>query len=325
MSPYGIHLTLLAVLGGCAPTEPRPEAQKGALMGQAWPEDLAILAQTCDEQPFPELAITCRVQGAANAAARGQVDQAEQFCAAIQEPLWKEECHFRAGESAAVTANLGVAIGHCARAGRFSRNCLTHTVWALPRTDHEPGSNAPTAIVEAAAAARATLAADPGVAGEGHDLVLAALGRKVLYGSGQPDPDRARDPGPAGAALRTGLALELLRLEPNLSLPELLAIWNNERAFPQSSPIIGPLPPGRYAPPIPQEEAAGLPHLPLFGGGFRIIATEPTVDFEVAALEAMWWANSPHLANPIAQPAEPAGSERPREIRLTLQKLASTP
>ena len=49
------------------------------------------------------------------------------------EGTWRDECHFRAGEELGRAGHTIPGLRHCGQAGRFARNCITHTVWRLPR------------------------------------------------------------------------------------------------------------------------------------------------------------------------------------------------
>jgi hypothetical protein len=46
---------------------------------------------------------------------------------------------------------------------------------------------------------------------------------------------------------------------------------------------------GRYTIPIDAPHEVGLPHLPTFGGGQRLVGETPEEDAFIAALEGMFW------------------------------------
>ena len=46
--------------------------------------------------------------------------------------VWEWECAFRLGEELATAGDLAVGLKHCSMAGRFSQNCITHSIWRSP-------------------------------------------------------------------------------------------------------------------------------------------------------------------------------------------------
>jgi len=292
---------------------------------QPWPEDPVALAEVCDAQPFAELAITCRVQEAALRARRGEEEQAARACAQIPEGTWREECHFRLGEELATTGQAVPAVAWCAKAGWFARRCLTHAAWRLRPSERAELRTGPSELqaegAELLQAVEASLAAhpDPGVAGEGRDAFRAAWGRRVFLGSGRADPGLARVEGELGPALRTGWATEAVRLLGQRALPPeagslLHLAWTEGRIL-EGSPDPDP-PPERYPPFRPGPEDEGLPHLPLYGGGLRLVGETVDEDADIAILHALY-------GHPAAGPeAFAVGLDDPRpRVRWTAAKL----
>ncbi len=312
---------LLLACGLGAPTDPDPVARSL----QPWPDEAATLLASCEAEPFPELATTCRVQAAAHLAAQGRADAAGDVCALLDPGTWREECHFRVGEELAAAGQAAAAVAHCGQAGWFARRCITHAAWRLEL----PESLGPDASADALQADLSELLdlvqaglsrhADPGVVGEGRDSFQAAWGRAVYRGSGMADPAPARVQGERGPALRTGWATEAVRLlegPPSVDAAEhLLAAWRDGtvlRGPPAASPS-----PERVAPLQIGPHDQGLPHLPLYGGGLRLVGETVDQDATIAVLEALY-------GHPAATPAHFAAfldHEQPR-VRWTAARLS---
>lgn len=299
-------MSLLLVLLACA-SAPSEDPTEAAL--RPWPDDPAELNAVCASQPFPELQITCRVQEAAVWAARGAEPEAAAACALIPAGTWRDECHFRLGEELATTGRPIPAVAWCAQAGWFARRCVTHAAWRLriPLTS-TPGANTAGEATgsgppqrdellaqgaELLVAVEASLGrhSDPGVAGEGRDAFRAAWGRSVFLGSGRADPELARVEGELGPALRTGWATEAVRLLSLSTLPPeagalLVDAWHQGRTL-EGTPDPDPLP-ERYPPFRPAPEDEGLPHLPLYGGGLRLVGETIDEDAAIAILHALY-------------------------------------
>jgi hypothetical protein len=296
-----------------------------ALALAPYPQDPDQLLARCAQETVPELITTCRVQAAARLGHAGRSDEATALCARITDRTWREECHFRAGEELGHQGRTVDALGHCAAAGWFGRNCLTHVGWFLPRDPElHPGRGA--ASIAAAQEEllqqvdRALQGAGDGLEGEGHDILAASFGRNVYVGSGRCEPEAARLPGPAGAPLRTGFAVEAARLlaaaGETPTVPALVAIWRGERAPPTGPPLHESQRTGRYHPPISAPGERGLPHLPVYGGGLRLVGRDAEEDLEIAALEALFW-----LPNTTAEAFLP-WVDHPRErVRWTAARL----
>jgi hypothetical protein len=311
---------ILWLLIACDP-EPDPLSTATA----PWPQDPDALLPICDSQPFEELAVTCRVQAASFFGLRGQPQRAAEVCAMIPEGIWRDECHFRAGEELGRAGYTIPGLTHCAQAGRFARNCITHAAWRLPR---EPDL-APEEGAEIIGAAWSELSVQvtavlegigDGLEGEGLDLVQARFAYNVYVGSGQTDPAAAHLPHPLGGALRTGMAIEVVRLMEAAGQPATVAgivdIYTGAAPPMTGAPVTDREHLGRYHTPILSPHEAGQPHLPVYGGGLRLASLTANTDMVLAALEALYWL--PHTPADTFQP----WLESPEpDIRRTAAKL----
>jgi hypothetical protein len=296
----------ICLLLACAEEEEAPPAfdpRSEALT--AWKSDPIDLLAQCARQPFEELRITCLVQAAANLGRDGEAEKAYNICQGISTELWREECHFRAGEELGRAGRTIPALEHCADAGWFGRNCLTHTAWNLPRDPELNPSRAPekieTAAMELLAGVDNALAgAGDGLEGEGHDLVMARFGYNIYVGSGLSDPAPAHIEGPLGVVLRTGFAIETARLldpprEGNAHRPaavtveQILDVWAGRTEAPTGKNLEEGSRMGRYTTPVLSPLEAGSEYAPLFGGGLRLVGETPEEDLVIASLEALFW------------------------------------
>lgn len=284
-------IALLALALGCAP-EPAADPRAAALGD--WPTDPDALVTFCPGLPYPELVTTCRVQAAAGFGRTGRSDPAWAQCAAIGEAVWKEECHFRAGEELGRHGLTLEALRHCAAAGWFGRFCLTHAGWGLPRDPDLDSTVAPEDLERAGlellgAVDQVLSGAGDGLPGEGRDIVMARFGFNVYVGTGRAEPGPARLEGPLGAALRTGFAIEAARLSTDRSVEAIQAIWAGT-APPPTGPTLAPhARVGRYTVPLDSPHEQGQPHLPTFGGSRRLVGDTPDEDLVIAALDGLFW------------------------------------
>lgn len=89
------------------------------------------LASPCGQHPQPR---ACWSRFAYGKAATGDMTAAAGACAAVEAGPWREECWFQAGEAAAerrLAAGYADSLAMCALAGRFQRDCLSHSVSLL--------------------------------------------------------------------------------------------------------------------------------------------------------------------------------------------------
>ncbi len=287
---------LVALLGGCPSDEPGPVDLLAPL-----PRDPAEALEACAREPFPELATTCRVEAAARAAGADRPEVAEAACAAIDDPRWGEECHFRAGEELARRGRMGAALGHCMRAGRYGRFCVTHSAWhSPPQRALDPADVAAVLQRESASDAEVQVAVQ-GAAGElaaeARDTMRARFWFSTYLGSGSADPAAARAAPPASTpAARTGFALEAVRLllpreatVPADAVEQIAAIWRGDLPALTGSPLGPHHRHGRYHPPLGTRAEEGAAVLPQYGGGRRLVSSDPACDLTVATLEALYF------------------------------------
>ena len=67
------------------------EPDTRAVLSEPWPQDPEALLPICDQQPFEELTVTCRVQAAANFGLRGADERADAVCAQIPAGTWQDQ------------------------------------------------------------------------------------------------------------------------------------------------------------------------------------------------------------------------------------------
>ena len=170
----------------------------------------------CEPIEFPEIQSICRVSVAARSAASGDDRGAMLACSAMDEGMWKEECHFRAGEELGRLGNVERSLEHCALAGEYARNCVTHAAWGMPAIEglNSRSENALQEIERFGSSAQIILGrAGEGVSGEGLDVLLARAWFNLYLGSGVADPEVAREAvGLHGSHAMTSWALEAVRL-----------------------------------------------------------------------------------------------------------------
>lgn len=312
-----IALWLAGLLSGCG--QPEVDPLSASLSG--WPDDPVALLKVCEQQAFDELAITCRVQAAARFGERGDGVGAEAACALIPEGTWREECHFRAGEELGRAGETTEGLRHCAAAGWFARNCLTHAGWHLPPDPALTSTVDPAALAAAAdellgAVDQALASATDGVPGEGRDIVGSRFGYNVYVGTGVADPGPAHLDGPLGVVMRTGFGIEAARLLPDPSVEAILAVFRGERPPPTGAPLPERERVGRYTTPIPAPAEASAPRVPIYGGGLRLVGDGVEEDATIAALEGLFWRESTDGAIYLPYLDDP----RPR-VRWTAAKL----
>lgn len=132
--------------------EPRPDAQPQLPSPY---RDTAPLTAPCGAHAQPR---ACWSQLAYGRAAAGAMADAAGACKAIAEPQWQAECMFQAGEAAVerrLAEGYADGLALCALAGRYQRDCLSHTVSLLaqqapptPDGDWAPMASAAGTITE---------------------------------------------------------------------------------------------------------------------------------------------------------------------------------
>ncbi|HJN76794.1 MAG TPA: hypothetical protein QGF58_22885 [Myxococcota bacterium] len=276
--------------------------------------------ESCAAIPLEGHAITCRVQVAADAGARGDDELARAACGEIAEGTWRDECHFRAGEELGRAGHTDRSLRHCAEAGRFSRNCVTHAAWGLPpdtalRSDGH--AEVAAALSEFAQVAETALEGAPeGVGPEAMDQLMARVWFNLYVGSGvaDPAPTKGLEPWQAAQA-RTAWAIEAARLRQG----EDLAIAWAEGTVLRGEPLADRRNvTGRYASPVLPEEVQSHPHVATYGGGARLKVEDPETDLRIAVLEGLYFVED--------TPPERFGAHEDDdipEIRWTATKLST--
>lgn len=267
----------------------------------------------CAQEPYPELAIGCRVEAAAQAANVGDLATLTAACSAIPEGAWRDECHFRAGEQLGKSGRTDASLAECAQAGDFGRFCITHSGWGLPATDTRSPA-------ELAALATRII---PGKLGEDAARVLRSRAWYNRYlGTGSSDPAAAlAATGDDAAPAHTAWALEAVRLAHSFDAAK--ATWE------QQTPLQGAALPaaarvGRYDtfPDFPGEEA--IPHVLTFADASRFVGADLDEDVDIALIEAIYF-------NLVPGPESGAGfarwldDPRPRVRYTALRRFRSLP
>ena len=232
----------------------------------------------CEREPYAELAVGCRVEAAAQAAAAGDLATVAAACAGVPRGKWQDECHFRAGEQLGRAGHTDDALSQCSAAGRFGRFCLTHAGWGLPPDD----TRTPAQLADLA---RSRL---PGALGDDAADVLRARAWFTRYvGTGQCDPALAKHAeGADGPPARTAWAIEAVRLAGGFDAAS--------DAWAHDAVLSGPaLPPGDrvglYAvfPDFPGE--AELPHVRTFADASRFVGETDEEDVVIALVESVYF------------------------------------
>jgi len=273
----------------------------------------AEVLATCEQEPYAELAVGCRVEAAAQAAAAGDLATVAAACRDVPAGKWQDECHFRAGEQLGRAGRTDDALAQCAVAGRFDRFCLTHAGWGLPPDD----ARTPDALAELA---RRTI---PGRLGDDAAEVLRARAWFNRYvGVGRCDPALAKTAhGPDGPPARTAWAIEAVRLAGGFDAAR--EAWASDRVL--TGDALAPADRvGLYEvfPDFPGE--AELPHVRTFADASRFVGETDEEDVDIALIEAVYF---------HARPGPDAGAvfsrwlhdPRPRVRYTALRRYRSVP
>lgn len=300
-------LVAALALQACSATSPAPGLS--ALPTGSPAEVLAI----CAQEPYAELAVGCRVEAAAQAAAAGDLATVAAACEGVPAGKWRDECHFRAGEQLGRAGRTDDALAQCAVAGRFDRFCLTHAGWGLPPDD----TRTPGALAELA---RRTI---PGRLGDDAADVLRARAWFNRYvGVGRADPSLAKQAnGADGPPARTAWAIEAVRLAGSFDAAR--DAWATDRVL-TGGPLVPADRVGLYEvfPDFPGE--AELPHVRTFADASRFVGETDEEDVDIALIEAVYF---------HARPGPDAGEvfarwlddPRPRVRYTALRRYRSVP
>ena len=221
----------------------------------------------------------------------------------IEEGLWREECHFRAGEELGRSGRVERAFSHCVRAGRFAKKCLTQAAWYMPpdRSVDPLAENALSEILSLEKRTRNALSEAPqGVSSEGVDVILSRAWFNLYYGTGLSNPAVAKKaPGEHAAHARTAFALEAVRLiapwdrpAPANTVEQVVAIWKGRKKPIKGEPL-GERRLGRFVTAVLPDDVRDVHHVTTFGGGRRMVAERPEDDVVIAALEALFFEKAP--------------------------------
>ncbi len=277
--------------------------------------------EECAGVQVEQLATLCYVEVAATSAGLGDDSTAQSACAAIPEGVWRQECHFRAGEELGRRGDTDLALRHCSVAGDFSRNCLTHTFWGLP-LGLDLRSDRPEKVVAAMDEFLVTVdgalaEAGPELRSEARDGLLSRAWFNLYVGTGLADPAAAAAaPSDQRPYALTGWAFEASRLHPEPGVDTLLQTWAEGRVLrgaelPRSSRV------GRHARPLFPSSHEGLAAIFIFGGGRRLVDPDPEKDLLVAVLEGLFY-NEAEPKIWAAQLADPTLSVRLTAVKNTV-------
>lgn len=262
-----------SVLFACAS---QPTADLSVLSALPAGTPAAMLA-SCDKEPYPQLAIGCRVEAAARAADQGDVATINAACAAIPDGPWKSECHFRAGEQLGKSGHTDDSLTECGQAGDFTRFCITHAGWGLPPDD----TRSPDALAELA------VQRIPGPQGVVAAKVLRARAWFNRYvGTGVADPAVARGAtGDDAAPARTAWAIEAVRLTGTYDAAA--KAWNGPALSGAALPVQRRV--GRYDTFPDMLGEAELPHSVTFADASRFVGESAAEDLDIALIEAVYF------------------------------------
>ena len=300
---------------------------------EAWSEDPKTLQKQCEETASPEIQTTCWIQLAALHGRAGKSSELDgiKACAEISksplaksnpttQKVWEWECAFRLGEELANAGDLVEGLKHCSMAGRFAQNCITHAIWRSPvnQTIHSDQS---ASKLWAHAQEQTQLAMSnlqglsPELQQDAYNQLVGAFGLHVYFGSGILNPEPAHLKDDWGASLRTGYALERVRLatsrkdrwtsdEIQTLFEQILDDWKHNRLV-KGAAHPNPWTLGRYGEARLSPFENDIPKLSLYGGGKRLVHSDPEIDMQIALTEAMfWYPHTPpawfriHLENP---------------------------
>ncbi len=273
----------------------------------------AAMLATCDKEPYPQLAIGCRVEAAARAADQGDVATIEAACAAVPAGPWKSECHFRAGEQLGKSGHTDDSLAQCGRAGDYTRFCITHAGWGLPPDD----ARSPDAL--------AALAVEriPGPQGVVAAKVLRARAWFNRYvGTGAADPALARAAiGDDAAPARTAWAIEAVRLSG--SFDAAAQAWTGAGLTGAALPVQQRV--GRYDTFPDMLGEAQLPHTVTFADASRFVGQTDAEDLDIALIEAVYYNTKDATSESGAAFARWLDDPRPRVRYTALRRFRALP
>ncbi len=283
-----------------------------------WNRDPDVLRDQCISEASQEIQTTCWVQLAALHGGLGNELSGIQACAEIAkmplsqsnpetQQVWEWECAFRLGEELAMAGDIPTGLKHCALAGRFAQNCITHAIWRSPTRAQYSTLNSDTTPSKLWAFAqerhnRSIGNLNPLSSNFQQDALnqlTGQFGLLIYLGTGIANPEPAHLKGDIGSSLRTGYAMERVRLATKdtdrwtvddiQSLFErIFQDWSQNKQLKDDSHL-NPIPLGRYAEArlSPFEKDAAKLH--LYGGGRRLTHPSVQIDMHIALIEAFFW------------------------------------
>lgn len=238
----------------------------------------------CDAEGSKELQTLCLVQVAGRAGREGRAAEVDAACGAVT-GFWQEECHFRGGEELARSGSAAAGLGHCAKAGKFTRFCLSHVVWG-PRA-----INIGLEDIERLAAGFGAIEGGLPDDTSAESLLRARYWFDAFFGTGKADVERAKSADERDAPYARGAwALEAVRLTGG-DLDAARKAWSAGEGM-TGEPLPTDRRLGRYDLPFDIAGEARLSRIPTFGGGKRFVGETEEEDFEIALLEAAYFRES---------------------------------
>jgi len=256
--------------------------------------------EECEEVSVGQLRTLCYVEVAGAAGSHNDDATANAACAAIPDGVWRQECHFRAGEELGKAGQTDRALRHCVQAGEFAPNCLTHTFWGLPLGLDLDASNP--ATVNAAmdeflvTVDTALLDADPMLRMEARDGLLSRAWFNLYVGTGQANPVAAKGaPVDQAPYARTAWAMEAARVHPEPTVDALRQAWNEDQILTGLTQTHQARV-GQHARPLFPHVHHDVQAIFIFGGGRRLVSPELDLDLLIAILEGLFYSErSPEL------------------------------
>ncbi len=252
--------------------------------------DIPPATGPCDAHDNPTL---CWSRHARGRASGGDAQGAAAGCLAIAEPQWRQECAFQSAEELLVArgpSRYPDAVSLCALAGRFTADCLEHSVARLAALAPETPGGDWRPVLDAAAAITERWQGAPRQ-GSQQRQALWALSTALVYVeapavSGAP---LAVLPEEAAPHVRAAMAWRLLSLNPGEDLATLTdrlaqaAATHQDTAAPTRPrrALVGLLDAWGEAEP-PQ----GAAEVTWLGVSRRVVSPDPDTDGVIALLEA---------------------------------------
>jgi hypothetical protein len=279
-----------------------------------WSREPTTLESQCAQESLPAMQVTCWIQLAARHGEEGDEAKGLQACAKLQGlsahfmptvlNTWQSECAFRLGEELATHGNLIAGLRHCAYAGDFAQNCITHSIWRNP-VDLELNSDTKSSALwksaeETLSAAMAQLQPlSPNLQRDAANQLIGQMGYRVYFGSGIAHPEPAHLQDKWGQSFRSAFAIERVRLATQKK-----SRWTVEEIQTLHDNIIHDWRKNKIARGISNEHAIKngrtyqarlspfeekIPQQHLLGGGRRLTHSDPEIDLTISILEAFFW------------------------------------